>query len=420
MLNTKNKHKKTDSFNLPNDWDFVSMNELGSTYTGLSGKTKEDFTGGNKKFVSYMRIFRNPIMKNQDFELVSISEKEKQNEILYGDCLFTTSSETPEEVAISSVFLVKNEEPHYLNSFSFGYRFNYLEAIDPKFYGYYFRGSFFRKATFKLAQGSTRYNISKNKLTEIKIHIPPLKEQQKIAEILSTVDEQIEQTNELIKRAQLLKRGLIQQLITKGIGHTKFKKSELGEIPVDWEIKKLGDVSTFTNGQAHEKVVSKDGKYILVNAKFISTAGNVYKKVSDNLSPLELDSITMVMSDLPNGKALGKCFLIDEENKYTLNQRICSINAVNINSKFLYYQLNRNKYYLKFDNKVGQTNLKKSDVLNCPILIPSYQEQQKIAEILSSMDQDIEGYEEEKERYKELKKGLMQQLLTGKTRVKVD
>src|SRR5690606_3119865 len=124
---------------------------------------------------------------------------------------------------------------------------------------------------------------------------------------------------------QELKKGLMQQLLTKGIGHTKFKDSPLGEIPESWEIVKLKAVTVFSNGKGHEKFIDENGDFIVVNSKFISTEGNVKKFSNENLSPLLKNDITMVMSDIPNGKAIAKRFLIDEDEKYTLNQRICSL-----------------------------------------------------------------------------------------------
>ena len=126
----------------------------------------------------------------------------------------------------------------------------------------------------------------------------------------------------------------------------------------------------------------------------------------------------MVMSDIPNGKALAKCFLVPEDNKYALNQRICSLRAESVDNVFLSLILNRNKYYLGFDSGTGQTNLKRNDVLNCPIpLPPTLEEQTRIAQILSDMDSEIEALEKKLAKYKQIKQGLMQVLLTGKIRL---
>lgn len=143
------------------------------------------------------------------------------------------------------------------------------------------------------------------------------------------------------------------------------------------------------NGKGHEKYIEDNGKYIVVNSKFISTNGEV-KKYSDlQISPLFKDMILMVMSDLPNGKALAKCFIVDEDNKYTLNQRIGAFTIKNTNiitTYFLFYILNRNKQLLTYDNGVDQTNLRKDNILNISIPIPSLSEQQRIVSILDKFE----------------------------------
>jgi len=162
------------------------------------------------------------------------------------------------------------------------------------------------------------------------------------------------------------------------------------EFQGEWEEYTLQDVVTFSNGKAHENCVNDDGDYILVNSKFVSTNGQVQKRVTSQLSPLHKSQFVMVMSDLPNGKALAKCFYVEEDNKYTLNQRVCSFTSNDGNvSRFLMYQINRNKYYLRFDDGINQTNLKKSEVLSCPVFIPIVREQEKIATLLCKIDERI-------------------------------
>lgn len=132
-----------------------------------------------------------------------------------------------------------------------------------------------------------------------------------------------------------------------------------------------------------------DGKYIVVNSKFISTSGDVKKYSNDQICPLFKDDILVVMSDLPNGRALAKCYLTESDNKYTLNQRIGAIktkDSKNVMTKYLFYILNRNKQLLKFDNGVDQTNLKKSDILHIKIPVPPLSEQQRIVDILDRFD----------------------------------
>lgn len=155
-----------------------------------------------------------------------------------------------------------------------------------------------------------------------------------------------------------------------------------------WKMLKLGDCCQFFNGKAHEKQIDNNGNYIVVNSKFISSSGAIYKKTKEALFPLFKNDIVMVMSDVPKGKALAKCYLIEEDNKYSLNQRICAIRSDKIEAKFLYYHLNRHPYLLNFDNGENQTNLRKEDILKCPLYIPPIEEQKRIVEIL---DKAFEG-----------------------------
>ena len=184
------------------------------------------------------------------------------------------------------------------------------------------------------------------------------------------------------------------------------------EFEGEWEEHTLQDVVTFSNGKAHENCVNDDGDYILVNSKFVSTNGQVQKRVTSQLSPLHKSQFVMVMSDLPNGKALAKCFYVEEDNKYTLNQRVCSFTSNNGNvSRFLMYQINRNKYYLRFDDGINQTNLKKSEVLSCPVFIPIVREQEKIATLLCKIDERIATQNKIIDRLQSLIKGMGDNLL---------
>ena len=121
----------------------------------------------------------------------------------------------------------------------------------------------------------------------------------------------------------------------------------------------------------------------------------------------------MVMSDLPNGKALAKCYYIDENNKYSLNQRICKIKIKDdsiINSKYLFYLLDRNPYYLRFDDGVNQTNLKKDDILNLNLVLPSIKDQERNSKTLTIIDNFIEKENNKLSKLNLLKKGLMQSM----------
>jgi type I restriction enzyme S subunit len=165
------------------DWEQRKLGDMGSTFTGLSGKTKEDFGHGDAQFITYMNVFSNPVANLEMTEAVEIDAK--QNRVKKGDVFFTTSSETPEEVGMSCV-MPENKDNIYLNSFCFGYR--PTEKFDLDYLAYVLRADSFRKEMTFLAQGISRYNISKNKVMEVSIPIPNLEEQTMVGHYFSNLD----------------------------------------------------------------------------------------------------------------------------------------------------------------------------------------------------------------------------------------
>ena len=165
------------------DWEQRKLGDIGSTFTGLSGKTKEDFGHGDAQFITYMNVFSNPVANLEMTEAVEIDAK--QNCVKKGDVFFTTSSETPEEVGMSCV-MPENKDNIYLNSFCFGYR--PTEKFDLDYLAYVLRADSFRQEMTFLAQGISRYNISKNKVMEVSIPIPNLEEQTMVGQYFSNLD----------------------------------------------------------------------------------------------------------------------------------------------------------------------------------------------------------------------------------------
>ncbi|ECH5524177.1 restriction endonuclease subunit S [Listeria monocytogenes] len=180
-----------------------------------------------------------------------------------------------------------------------------------------------------------------------------------------------------------------------------------------WEQRKLGDIANYRNGKAHEQVEDEDGKYTIINSKFISTNGKVQRYTNEQVEPIFDGEIAMVLSDLPNGKALAKLFLVKEDGKYTLNQRIAGITPnENIDPIFLNFRMNRNNYFLKFDSGVTQTNLSKSQVENFIALYPTFDEQYKIGLFFTQLDDTIALHQRKLDALKLLKKGFLQQMVT--------
>jgi type I restriction enzyme S subunit len=192
------------------DWEEKRLGEIGKTFNGLTGKTKVDF-GEGKPYIQYMQIFRGSKIKPDEFGFVKLNENEKQSRAQFGDAFFTTSSETPKEIGTASVLLDEIEEL-YLNSFCFGYRPDNLELIVPQFLQFLLRSEIFRRKIIPLAQGSTRYNMSKVQLMKLIVAIPCSEEQQKIATYLSSIDTKLEAVNTQITQTQTFKKGLLQQL----------------------------------------------------------------------------------------------------------------------------------------------------------------------------------------------------------------
>lgn len=166
-------------------WEQRKLSDLGKTFNGLSGKTKDDFGHGQAQFVTYMNVYQNPIAKHDGLEHVEIDHK--QNSVQYGDTFFTTSSETPEEVGMSSVWLY-NDTNTYLNSFCFGYRLNTIKAFDLYYYATVLRAPLMRAKFQFLAQGISRYNISKRRVLNLSIPYPQITEQEEIGRFFTTLD----------------------------------------------------------------------------------------------------------------------------------------------------------------------------------------------------------------------------------------
>ena len=197
-----------------------------------------------------------------------------------------------------------------------------------------------------------------------------------------------------------------------------YKQTEVGVIPQDWDVKLLPQVTRFRGGKAHEQFISETGDYVCVNSKFISSDGKVRKHCFRNFCCARLNDILMVMSDLPNGKALAKAFLADADDRYAVNQRVCSLTTHRDCPQYLFYILNRNPYFLKFDDGVSQTHLLNRVFQKCPIpLPPTLAEQEAIAGALSDADAWIESLEQLIAKKRQIKQGAMQELLTGKRRL---
>lgn len=208
---TKKGTKKSELGEIPEDWKILAMGDLGSTYGGLSGKSKQDFGHGNSLYVPFTNVMANVVVDVDNLEKVDV--RETQNNLALGDLLFNGSSETPEEVCFSAL-VSADIRKLYLNSFCFGFRSNQKNAYLPLYLAYWFRSEVGRAAVLVMAQGSTRYNISKSQFMKLPIVLPDTEEQTAIATILSDMDAEIQALNQRLSKTRQIKQGMMQELLT--------------------------------------------------------------------------------------------------------------------------------------------------------------------------------------------------------------
>lgn len=256
------------------------------------------------------------------------------------------------------------------------------DVILPKWILHLISSSDFKKYLEENQSGSAYPAISDAKVKDFSIPIPcpdnPEKSLAIQAEIVRILDAFTAMTTELTTELNMRK---------KQYNYYRDQLLSFEDGEVEW--KTLEEVAHFANGKGHEKDISEDGKFIVVNSKFISTDGLVAKYSDSQICPLFKDDILLVMSDLPNGKALSKTFIVDEDERYTLNQRIGGITVKDKSEmlpKFLHYYLDRTPQLLKHDNGVDQTNLRKGQILEVKVPILPLQKQEHIVSILDKFD----------------------------------
>ena len=256
LILTTNKKRTTSS------WEQRKLGDVGETYTGLSGKTKADFGHGQARFVTYMNVFSNPISNPEMTEPIEIDPK--QNEVEVGDVFFTTSSETPEEVGMSSVLLEKRGKI-YLNSFCFGFR--PTEKIDSYYLAYMLRSESAREKIILLAQGISRYNISKNKVMEIAVSLPSLDEQKLIGQYFRQLDNLITLHQRKFEKLTNVKKSMLEKMFPQN--GSSYPEIRFKGFTDPWEQRKLGDIASdmVAGGDIDKDLILAEGQYpVIANA----------------------------------------------------------------------------------------------------------------------------------------------------------
>ena len=245
----------------------VRLKEIGTFYSGLSGKSKSDFSEGNALLVTYRNIFNNPVLNPAIKDTVVVGKDEKQNEVLWGDILITGSSETPADAGMSSVVLFIPEEKMYLNSFCFGFRLNDMNEVLPSYIGHLLRSTSIRAAISKTAFGVTRFNVNRMRFADIEIPLPPLNIQKEIVSILDSFTSLIDKMKQEV---EMRKKQM------------EYYREKLLAPQKSWEIKTLGEIGTFTRGNGLQKSDFRDKGFPCVHYGQIHTYYNtcIYKTKS--------------------------------------------------------------------------------------------------------------------------------------------
>jgi type I restriction enzyme S subunit len=424
-MSNKLGYKTTEIGIIPNEWEVVRLGDvLKFTKNGLTYRQTKQ---GKYPVTRIETISEGVIDTNKLGYLDNLSDEEiKGYNLEVGDILFSHINSI-EHIAKAAIYLGKPELLiHGMNLLLL--RPN-NEMVEPMFLLFYLKYEETRNRFRSWAKKAVNQaSINQSELNAFLMPLPPIPEQRRIASILSTVDEAIQKTDEIIQKARELKKGLMQRLLAKGIGHTKFKLTEIGEIPEEWEVTRInqickvrrgasprpiGDPSYFSDkGRGWVRIIDATSsfKYLRHTTQYLSEKG-ASKSVKVNPGDLIMSICATI----------GKPIIVDM--KACIHDGFVWFSELSekVDTEYLFYVLQ--DYERRFISKrqMGtQGNLNTAIVGKTVIPFPPLPEQQKIAEILSNVDEKIEKEKQRKEQLERLKKGFMQDLLTGRVRVKVD
>lgn len=398
-------------------WDVKHLGDQGEFLASLFGKTGRDFDVGEAKFITYMNVFANTFVDPMALKSVDVKVGENQNAVAVGDVFFTISSETPEEVGMSSV-LLEGIENCYLNSFCALFRFSDSKRPNPVFTGYMLRQPIVRDYFAKKAQGSTRFNLSKDAFRSLPVLIPSLEEQQRIASCLSSLDELITAQTQKVEVLKTHKKGLMQQLFPRE-GETQ-PRLRFPEFEGEWEEVILGDLSEVVRGGSPRPIdafltTAADGLNWLKigdvdkEAKFVA-------HTAEKVRPEALSKTRVVRPGdliLSNSMSFGRPYILQINTCIHDGWIAITDVAKKANTDFIYYSISTPSSQSYFVNNAagsGVQNLNAEIIKALPVCIPSLPEQQRIASCLSSLDELITNESNKLDVYKTHKKGLMQGL----------
>ena len=425
MKNVKEGYNKTNIGEIPNDWIVDKLGDKAyiKARIGWRGLSSDEYTDEGPYLVAGKHIKGSKILWDE-CDHISIERYNESSEIMLKEKdIIMTKDGTIGRVG----FIDKLNDKATINGTMMLIRPD-EELFYSKFLYYYFQGENFKKVINEKVSGSSIPHIFQRDMVNLEVPIPHKYEQEKIILILSTLDEQIDITDALIEKNKRLKKGLMKTLLTKGIGNIRFRKTDIGEIPEEWDYGKLSNYVELKHGYQFRKEDFIDCGIPIIKISQISMNGKLELKeltYISNSRENDFKDIIIKNGDILlalSGATVGKVALVKDLNgvylqNYRVGKLICNNNLVNeyvfhyINSEIFYKQL------MKLTNTSAQPNFGKQDMDKILITIPPKKEQQKIASKLSKVDEKIDMYENKKQRLEKLKRGLIQQLLTGSIRV---
>lgn len=400
----------------PKDWRTVRIGDLVASYGGLSGKSKDDFEGGQSAFITYMDVYGRSVIMRPSGK-VRVGSFEYQNTVSTHDLLFTQSSETPDEVGKVATY-GGNDEP-YLNSFCFGA--TPRSGFNSSFLVYYLSHGDPRARITLLAQGSTRYNLAPKRLLGMEITIPNESEQRAIAEVLSGFDEHLASLDELIAKKKAIRDGAIDELV--------LARRRIGSFSDPWVSASIPECADVLTGLTYSPDdLRKSGVLVLRSSNIqndtIYLGDNVYVRPEAVNSPAVERGDILVCVRNGSVRLIGKTAQIDGyvPTMSTFGAFMSVLRPTAADAQFLFYYTRTRRFKDQVTKVLGATinQITKRDLAEFDLLVPPLEEQRAIAEVLSGMDEEIRLLEEERVKVERLKLGAMDDLLTGRVRLPIE
>ena len=395
-------------------WEQRKLGNCGTTYGGLTGKTKEDFGHGNARFIPYTNVFDNPLTDTKRLEAVEIDSS--QNQVAYGDAFFTVSSETPDEVGMSSVWLADQEDV-YLNSFCFGYRQD--STFDPHYLAYMLRSRSVRPNLTLLAQGISRFNISKNKVMELSVPVPSAVEQEQLGQYFTKLDSLITLHQRKYDKLCTVKKSMLDKMFPKP-GETE-PEIRFEGFTDPWEQRKLGSIAASFDYGLNAAATEYDGQNKYLRITDIDDATHEFLK-SDLTTPLADLAMSadylLEEGDLlfaRTGASVGKTYLYRQYDGtvYFAGFLIRARIGESADPEFV-YQATLTDAYKKYvaitSQRSGQPGVNAQEYADYQLMLPSRTEQQQIGMTLRSLDNLITLHQRKLELLRNIKKSLLDRM----------